>query len=467
VSLRARLFFGTAVVLIALAVAMAFVARSQQRFLVDQLDQRLLTARPIAGRRPLPPISPSSVTPPPEDGEQADDFLLSELYLGSITDGGTLRPLVAGALVDDTPTVTAQQAASAGGPFTVEGVAGTTTFRVLATEMAPGEFMILAIPLDEVEDAQNRLALTLALAWVVALVVLSLTTWWMIRLGLRPINQMTKTADALARGERGRRVEFEGPATETGRLGRAFNTMLDERDVAEQRLRMFVADASHELRTPLTSVRGYLDLALDGELSPASLTESLRRARSESRRMGDLVEDLFLLAQLDQGRTLRQERVDLGVVIEDAASDARAMEPARTIEVDRAVGGDTVVEGDQHRLRQVVASLVQNALVHTPPTATIKLVVRPMRDSVIVDVADDGPGLPAGLQHNVFDRFTRGEQSRSRQTGGAGLGLAIARSIVEAHHGTISVDATPGSGCTFSIRLPRSPDADHQELLPR
>ena len=454
-SLRARLFLGMAVVLIALAVAMTFVARSQQRFLVDQLDQRLVEARPIAGGRPVPPISPSSPAPTP-DVEQDEDLLLSELYLGRITVGGTLRPLMVGALVYDTPTVTAQQAASSGGPFTVEGVAGKTTFRVLATEIAPGEFMILAIPLDEVEDAQNRLALMLALAWVVVLVVLSLTTWWMIRLGLRPINQMTETAEALARGERGRRVEFDGPATETGRLGRAFNTMLDERDLADQRLRMFVADASHELRTPLTSVRGYLDLALDGELSPSRLADSLRRARSESRRMGDLVEDLFLLAQLDQGRTLRQERVDLRVVIEDAASDARAMQPTRTIEVDAAVRGDPVVEGDQHRLRQVVASLVQNALVHTPTTATIKLVIRPARDSVTVDVADDGPGLPDGLQSNVFDRFTRGEQSRSRQTGGAGLGLAIARSIVEAHNGTISVDATPGSGCTFSIQLPRS-----------
>lgn len=444
-----------AVVLIALAVAMILVARSQQRFLVDQVDQRLLAARPIAGGRPLPPIAPGSDIPTLEV-EQDDDLILSELFLGTITDGGTLRPLVSGALVDDTPAVTAQQAAVADGAFTADGTAGDTSFRVLATEIAPREFMILAIPLDEVEDAQNRLALTLALAWIVVFVVLSLTTWWMIRLGLRPINQMTKTAEALARGERGRRVEFEEPTTETGRLGRAFNTMLDERDLAEQRLRMFVADASHELRTPLTSVRGYLDLVLDGDLPPARLTESLRRARSESRRMGDLVEDLFLLAQLDQGRTLRWEPVDLGVVIKDAASDAKAMEPTRTIQVLAAGDGDPVVEGDQQRLRQVVASLVHNALVHTPSTATIRLVVRPERDTVTVDVADDGPGLPDGLQPNVFDRFTRGEQSRSRQTGGAGLGLAIARSIVEAHHGTISVDATPGSGCTFSIRLPRT-----------
>ncbi len=456
-SLRARLFLGMAVVLLALAVAMTVVARTQQRFLVDQLDQRLLSARPIAGAGvgPVPPISPIPPGPSP-DVERDDDPVLSELYLGRITESGPLQPMVVGALVDDTPAVTAQQADDADGPFTAEGVAESSTFRVLATEIAPGEFMILAIPLDEVEDAQNRLALTLALASLVVLVVLSSTTWWMIRLGLRPINEMTKTAEALARGERGRRVEFEGLATETGRLGRAFNTMLDERDLAEQRLRMFVADASHELRTPLTSVRGYLDLAIDGELPPARLADSLRRARSESRRMGDLVEDLFLLAQLDQGRTLRQEQVDLRVVIEDAASDARAMEPTRSIEVDAAVGGDPVVEGDQHRLRQVVASLVQNALDHTPTTATITLVVRPAKDSVTIDVADDGPGLPDGLQHTVFDRFARGEQSRSRQTGGAGLGLAIARSIVEAHHGTISVDATPGSGCTFSIQLPRS-----------
>jgi two-component system OmpR family sensor kinase len=204
-------------------------------------------------------------------------------------------------------------------------------------------------------------------------------------------------------------------------------------------------------------VRGYLDLALDNDLPAERLNDSLRRARSESRRMGDLVDDLLLLAQLDQGRSLSFERVDLRHVVEDAASDARAVQPARRVEIDdqSSTTADAVVEADQYRLRQVIASLVHNALVHTPTEALIRITIRAAADAVTVDVADNGPGLPPGFVFSVFDRFSRGETSRSRQAGGAGLGLAIARSIVEAHHGTITASAPAGSGCTFSIRIPR------------
>lgn len=452
-NLRSRLLLGSAVLLIALAVAMSLVARSQHRFLLDQLDRRLLAASPIVNG-PRPPIATDTSSAP--IGATDENSLLSELYLGSFDDDGTLRSIVAGALVDGTPDVTLQQAQTSNEPFTTGAASGRTQFRVLTLQEPGGEYVVLAISLDEVEAAQSRLVLTLAIALAVVVVVLSLTTWWMVRLGLRPINQMTTTAEAIARGERGHRVQFDDTTTETGRLGRAFNTMLDERDLAEQRLRTFVADASHELRTPLTSVRGYLDLALEGDLPPQRLTESLRRARKESRRMGDLVDDLFLLAQLDEGRALEYAPVDLEVVVVDAASDARAIQPSRRIEVvNECHESGAVVQGDQYRLRQVVASLVHNALVHTPTDVVIRLTTRPSTETVLIEVADNGPGLPAGFEHSVFDRFSRGESSRTRQAGGAGLGLAIARSIVEAHHGTITVSAPTSAGCTFNILLPR------------
>jgi len=451
VSLRSRLLLGTALVLVTLAISMAVVARSQHRFLVDQLDTRLVAAGPIVNGPPMWQL------PAPVSGERDEESLLSELYLGRLSSDGTLRPIVLGALVKDSPSVSIEQAERGQKPFTADGVESASEFRVLAVQDPRGDYTIIAIPLAEVDDAQSRLTLTLVIAWLVVFVVLSLTTWWMIRLGLRPINQMTETAEAIARGERGRRVGFDAPTTETGRLGHAFNTMLDERDRAEQRLRTFVADASHELRTPLTSVRGYLDLALDNDLPAERLHDSLRRARSESRRMGDLVDDLLLLAQLDQGRNLSVEPVDLSQVVEDAGSDARAVQPARRIEIDdqSSPTADAVVEGDQYRLRQVIAALVHNALVHTPTEAHIRITIRAAAEDVTVEVADNGPGLPSGFEFSVFDRFSRGETSRSRQAGGAGLGLAIARSIVEAHHGTITVSPPAGSGCTFSVRIPR------------
>ena len=452
-SLRTRLVLGMAFVLVSLALVMIAVARSQHEFLVDQLDDRLSAARPMTIAAP-PPITTANLPSPGalEDEESA----LSDLYLGRIAADGTLHPIIVG-LIGDSPSVTADQARDATDIFTAAGANGHTTFRVLTAGIGNGEFVVLATPLTEVNEAHRRLVLTLTIAWGVVLLVLSLSLWWMIRLGLRPIKQITATADAIAGGSKRQRVELDRASTETGRLALAFNAMLDERDRAEQQLRAFVADASHELRTPLTSVRGYLDLVLEGDMPAERTSESLRRARSEAHRMGDLVEDLFLLAQLDQGRALRHEPVDLDQVVVDAASDARAMQPERRVDVHASVAGDASIVGDEFRLRQVVAALVHNALVHTAKPATITLTVRSGPDVVEIDVADDGPGLPDGFADRAFDRFSRVEHSRSRHAGGAGLGLAISRSIVEAHDGTISAQSPDGRGCTFRIRLPRRP----------
>jgi two-component system OmpR family sensor kinase len=243
--------------------------------------------------------------------------------------------------------------------------------------------------------------------------------------------------------------------TEAGRLATAFNVMLDERDATEERLRQFVADASHELRTPLTSMRGYLDLYRQGAFREAGqLDDIIRRMSRESARMNELVEDLLLLARLDQHRTLRREPVDISRLLEDAAADARVIQPGRTIVLD--TGGDrrVLTIGDPFRLQQVVGILVNNALVHTDPTSQVRLTCTATDQGVRTTVSDDGPGIAPEVVPKVFDRFFRGDRSRNRRTGGAGLGLAIARSIVEAHDGTITLTREPGRGSTFAVELP-------------
>jgi two-component system OmpR family sensor kinase len=242
--------------------------------------------------------------------------------------------------------------------------------------------------------------------------------------------------------------------TEAARLAQAFNVMLDQRDAQELTLRRFVADASHELRTPLTSVRGYLEVyAHGGFAGPGELDDVIRRLRTETKRMHDLVEDLLLLANLDEGRPLRREPVEVLDVLEDAASDGRAVQPARSITT--TIADDRlVIDGDEARLRQVLGSLVHNALVHTPMSASIHLEAGHDDGMVIITVADTGPGMPPDVAEHAFDRFYRGDSSRSRHAGGAGLGLPIARSIVEAHGGSIGVESAAPGGTTFWVRLP-------------
>jgi two-component system OmpR family sensor kinase len=230
----------------------------------------------------------------------------------------------------------------------------------------------------------------------------------------------------------------------------------EERRASEDRLRRFVADASHELRTPLTSIRGYAELFRRGADSrPEDLAKSMQRIEAEAARMGVLVDDLLLLARLDQGRPLEREQVDLARIVEEAVASARAVEPDRPI--DLKVAGPTSVAGDEGRLRQAVDNLLDNARVHTPASSRVRVMLGSDDTSgVLLTVADEGPGLPAELATRAFERFYRGDQSRSRLMGGAGLGLSIVAAIVEAHGGTVTVRSEEGDGATFEVRLPVS-----------
>jgi two-component system OmpR family sensor kinase len=337
----------------------------------------------------------------------------------------------------------------------VPAVDGEARFRALVLPQVNGSWLVTAQSLAEIDAALDRLVRTLWIAGAIIAGVLTIAVTWVHRLGLRPIARVTAIAEAIAAGDHSRRVALTNTRTEAGKLGYAFNLMLDERDAAETRLRQFVADASHELRTPLTSMRGYLELYRQGAFrEPGRLDDVVRRLSAESSRMHGLVEDLLALASLDEDRPFQREPVDVGQLLRDAAQDGQATQPDRAIAVIAPRPGP-VVTGDTALLTQLVGILVANALAHTPVSVPITLSADAHAATVTITVADRGPGLDSGAADRVFDRFWRGEAARTRSTGGTGLGLAIARSITDAHGGTISLETAPGEGCTFTVHLPR------------
>jgi len=279
---------------------------------------------------------------------------------------------------------------------------------------------------------------------------------------------MAQKSGAIAAGDLSQRVEPDDPRTEVGRLGGALNVMLAQierafadRVAAEERLRQFVADASHELRTPVTSIRGYAELFRRGAGDrPADLANVMRRIEQEGARMGDLVEELLLLARLDQGQPLERQPVELSAVVDAAVDGGRAADPERAINVESQ--SPLVVLGSESRLRRVVDNLLTNARVHTPAGTPIRVRLAAEDDEVVLEVADSGPGVPAEEADRIFERFYRTDGSRTRSQGGVGLGLAIVRSVVEAHAGVVGYRARPGGGSIFRVVLPRAPAADYE-----
>jgi two-component system OmpR family sensor kinase len=454
-NLRTRLLLASGMILGVVLLGAIVLLQTQQSYLIDQVDDQLAAARPFV--RAGPPIRNEL---PPGPPQTSSDAPISNVYIGVIDDGGSLVTVLQGQLLEDTPdlnlTGTELQQHANGAPITVGGERTGARFRVSVIQSTPSDQLsIVAMPLDEVDSAVSRLRWTLAGVLIAVAVVLFVVVWWVQRLSLRPIARLTEAADAIAAGDHGHRVVVADLRTEAGKLASAFNVMLDERDATEERLRVFIADASHELRTPLTSIRGYLDLYREGGFQgrPA-LDDMVRRMSQESNRMNDLVEDLLLLANLDQHRPLRRERVDLGQLITDAATDAAVLQPERTLAVDIAAPGPIETIGDTYRLQQVISALVANALAYTERHGRLHLAARATSDGCEVVVADEGPGMAADDAARVFDRFYRGDASRARRTGGSGLGLAIAQSIVHAHRGSITLRTAPGQGCRFVVTLP-------------
>jgi two-component system OmpR family sensor kinase len=323
------------------------------------------------------------------------------------------------------------------------------------------QIILVGSSLAEVDPTYRRMLAVLAGATLTVFATLAAVAWWVLRQGVRPLAAMTATAEAIAGGALHERVSDADQRTEAGRLGAALNTMLEriqsafaEREESQRRLRRFVADASHELRTPLTSIRGYAELYRAGGLADRDeLDGAMRRVEQEGQRMSALVEDLLLLARLDQGRPLAHEPVDLAAIAADAVADLRALEPDRPVELETE---PAEVIGDDARLRQAVGNLVANVRVHTPPTTPVLVRVTSDPTAGVIEVADQGPGMAPEVAARVFERFYRADPARARSSGGLGLGLAIVAGITEAHGGAAELDTAPGQGARFRLRLPRN-----------
>jgi len=327
---------------------------------------------------------------------------------------------------------------------------------------------VIALPMRDVQSTlQTVLARFLVLA-VVLLGLLLLIGWFAVGRAFRPLREVQSVTTAFGAGDTSRRVVPQAPQTEVGRLGHSVNAMLDRiettldaREASEQRMRRFIGDASHELRTPLATLRGFAELHRMGAVStPQDVAHTFRRIEDESTRMGALVEDLLALARLDEQRPLEREKVDLLVLVVDAAHDARALAPDRLVTVTGLDGspapGSALITGSEGQLRQVVTNLLANAVRHTPAGSPIELAVGRRGDAAVCQVVDHGPGIPAELAPRVFERFFRADASRTRSSGGSGLGLAIVHAIVHAHAGSARVLQTPGGGATLEIELPGS-----------
>ena len=359
-------------------------------------------------------------------------------------------------------------------PRTVDLGASLGSYRIAAAQLDNGDSVIIGLPLSEVNATIQQLTLVIVLVTLAGLVFAFLIASFVVRLAMKPLARVASTAEQVAhmpldRGDVALSVRVPeadtDQHTEVGKVGSALNRMLGHvasaltaRQASEQKVRQFVADASHELRTPLASIRGYAELTRRSphEL-PQDITRSIGRIESEATRMTSLVEDLLLLARLDEGRELDHDPVDLSLLLIDALSDAHAAGPDHMWSLELPEE-PVEVSGDAPRLHQVVMNLLANARVHTPEGTKViaSLAVDTAAQEAVVTVADDGPGIPEELQSTLFERFARGDSSRNRATGSTGLGLAIVQAVVEAHGGAVAVVSEPGS-TVFTVRLPLAP----------
>jgi len=463
-SLRARLLLGV-VALAAVGLVAANVATysTLSSYLLDRtdstLDQTVQTLRrpgPGGGIRSAPPGTFVQV-------RSLDGDTVVATFSGATLPGASVP---APNLPDTVKPPTLNRTTQAVRYFTVGGGArGGPEYRVRASiGQGEGAMLLVATSLRDVNSTLHRL---LAIELVVTALVLGAIAGiglWLVRLGLRPLDAIGHTASAIAAGDLSRRVERAEERTEVGRLGLALNAMLARiessfraQEASERKLRRFVADASHELRTPLSAVRAYAELYERGAAErPDDLERSMKGISRESERMSILVEDLLLLARLDDGRPLEREPVELDEVVGEAVETAQAVDPDRAIDLHAE---PATVLGDRVRLRQIVDNLLANVRAHTPPGTPTSVSVTRRNGSAEISVTDAGPGLDEEHLEHLFERFYRADPSRARASGGVGLGLAIVAAVAEAHGGTASASSRPGEGTTVAIALPLAGDA--------
>jgi two-component system, OmpR family, sensor kinase len=465
---------------------------------MNQLDDRLAeTGRRSAGLFEFGPPPPPPGDPPPgfprrviirENMGPGPAFLnapgQAARTVGAVISRGT--PVDAGVITADgtrteISSTAAQQLAQVAPnevPTTVE-LDGLGRYRVIAMRAhRPGETIVTGLPTSDVDDTLLSVAVIFCVVGATALIGGTTAGILIIRRQLEPLSRVSAAARQVADLELDRgevrlptpivKVDPAGAHTEVGQLGSALNRMLDRiagalsaRHASETRVRQFVADASHELRTPLAAIRGYTELAQRkrGDV-PDDVAHAMSRVESETERMTHLVEDMLLLARLDTGRPLERERVDLSLLVVDAVSDAHIAGPDHEWSLDLP-DEPVVVSGDEARLHQVLANLLANARTHTPAGTSVTTSLS-VDDSgaVVLSVADDGPGIPPWLQPEIFERFARGDSSRSRRGGSTGLGLAIVAAVVKAHHGTIELNSVAGN-TEFVVTLPANSQPSH------
>jgi two-component system OmpR family sensor kinase len=358
------------------------------------------------------------------------------------------------------------------GPMTVSSVEGSSArYRAKASTTPNGGMVVTAISLEDVDAAVADARQVMLGAGLLAMAAVALGSWVLIRLGLRPVDRMVITARRIADGHITERVPVPSPDSEVGQLGTALNRMLDRvsdafeaRTASEQRMRQFVADASHELRTPLTAIRGYAELS-SHSADPDERTAAMARVEQAAVRMAALVDDLVLLARLDQGRPLAADPLELSEVVLDAVADARALEPQRQFEVVAPVVGTTVF-GDRARLRQVVDNLLANVREHTPSQTKVSVTVVGRNEGVVLVVRDDGPGMLEQDAARAFDRFWQAPATDAHPRQGTGLGLAIVADLVHAHGGTIELGTALGLGTAVTVCLPRERPRQDSQVSP-
>ena len=489
-SLRTEIVVVTVVLMVVgLGIAGTLAVTELRGYLVAQVDAQLrAAAHPVTERPDAFQPPPGGAAPGPHDTDPGSPSPFAISYLdatGHVT-SVVRNPLAPTTSRPDLPAWTVDQVrARSGQGFTVGSVGGgAPSWRVLALPRVDGlGSVMVAQSLQPTAAAVRRLAWTEAAVGLLLVGLLAAAASLLARRSLRPLRAVEETAGALADGDLAQRAPQADPRTEVGQLAGSFNRMADRIQSAfaeraasetaaresERRMRQFAADASHELRTPLTSIRGYAELFGQGAITDdADLRRAMARIEEQATRMGVLVDDLLLLARMDQQRALETEPVDLVSVVLDAVRDARLAQPQRRIDpAIEVAGGRLVVTGDEVGLRQVVTNLLTNAIRHTPveTPVTVRVGVEPAgADAVagwaVVEVADEGPGLSAADAARIFERFYRTDGARSRDLGGTGLGLAIVDSMVRAHGGHVEVDTLPGQGARFRALLPLPPAPD-------
>jgi signal transduction histidine kinase len=400
-------------------------------------------------------------------GDSSRPQTLPTQFLVEVVGAGGQIAMAGGPLgAADGPRLSAAQLRDTGTPFSATAAGGS--WRVLVQQLSGGRHLVIASSLSDLDSTVTRLEIADAVAGAVSVVLLAGIGLPLVRASLAPLARIEATATAIAAGDLSRRIDQPAGDTEVGRLAEALDVMLASIENAylaradgearavgsEERMRRFVADASHELRTPLTSVRGLAEYSLQ-QGDAASREELLRRMAliaREADRMGRLVADLLLLARYDTGRPLDLRPVDLASLAAEAVTGARIADPGRAITL--AAAEPVIVDADEERLRQIIDNLIGNALQHTPPGSPVTVTVADAAGRGQLTVADQGPGMTAEQASRVFERFYRTDGARTRTRGGAGLGLAIATSLVTAHGGEITVDTAPGCGAAFHVRLP-------------